>query len=334
MVNSVEQIQQEMAALDRTTAAIAHDFHTLYTTYLKVLGESVRQQLILAGYHVCTQGYPNQFVELSISQQQELQQSLRELAQQVQANMLETLSEPDMTKPSLSPLPSDASTAPPNHPSTLKVASLTPDSLAEWQDILEQSIAGELQTASHLANRILQQADILPKKLPEVLLQAVGKSEMAEMSAPSPNLLNVLIESMDEGDQKSNRGGLIDDLDDDLDEDDLDEDDLDEDDLDEDDLDEDDLDEELESELASQLASQLEHDRTSDRSSAIVHIVAVHLRLAEIEFADPKTTVLRNRIRSHSNKLKSLGRQYRRKRREFAIAQAQAAWRASWIGER
>jgi hypothetical protein len=375
MASSVEQVEQDIAALTKATIAIANDFHTLYASYLKALGETVRQQLILAGYHVCTQGYPSQFMALSVNQQQELQQALRELAKQVQANILETLSKPGTTEPSLidlignallgdlllsnpsisnplisNPLisstlmvdgsigdgsisdgsisdPAIGKALDPGTPSSPSSDSdsmvpsqelptlpspptkpLTPDDVAEWQEILEQSITGELRSASHYANRILQQSGILPKKLPDALLQAAGKSDMAEMAAPSPNLLNVLIEAIDE--QENLGQQHLEDDDDALDDDDL------------DDALDDDLDEDLND----------THDYGN--STAIVHIVAVHLRLAEIEFADPKTTAFRNRLRSLSHKLKLLGRHYRRKRRELAIAQAQSAWRASWTGDR
>ncbi len=61
MVGSVERIEQELASLDQATRAIADEFYNAYSSYLKVLGQAVRQQLILASYHVCTQGYPEAF---------------------------------------------------------------------------------------------------------------------------------------------------------------------------------------------------------------------------------------------------------------------------------
>lgn len=61
MVGAIERIAQEIAALDKATSAIADELYGGYSTYLTVLGQAVRQQLILASYHVCTQGYPESF---------------------------------------------------------------------------------------------------------------------------------------------------------------------------------------------------------------------------------------------------------------------------------
>jgi len=58
--------------------------------------------------------------------------------------------------------------------------------------------------------------------------------------------------------------------------------------------------------------------------------MAIHLRLIEIEFADAPLTAIRNRIRSQSAQLRNLGREYQKKQRERAIAEAQSAWRTSW----
>ncbi|MEO0456373.1 MAG: hypothetical protein AAF152_07285 [Cyanobacteria bacterium P01_A01_bin.114] len=64
---------------------------------------------------------------------------------------------------------------------------------------------------------------------------------------------------------------------------------------------------------------------------AFPEFVIVHLRLSEIEFAEPSVSVWRSRIREQLTKLKKLGRTYQKNQRELAIAQAEDAWRASWL---
>jgi len=61
--------------------------------------------------------------------------------------------------------------------------------------------------------------------------------------------------------------------------------------------------------------------------------MVIQLRLTEIEFADAALNVIRNRIRNHSAQLRNLGREYQKKQRERAIAEAQSAWRASWFDD-
>jgi len=75
MIGSVERIAQEIATLDQATADLAEALHGTYASYLNRLGQAVRQQLILACYHVCTQGYPESFLQLAFSQRQQLQQT-------------------------------------------------------------------------------------------------------------------------------------------------------------------------------------------------------------------------------------------------------------------
>jgi hypothetical protein len=65
--------------------------------------------------------------------------------------------------------------------------------------------------------------------------------------------------------------------------------------------------------------------------STLTRIIAIHLRLAEIEFADPALTAARNLIRKLAVKAKTLRREYYKHQRERAVAQAEAAWRSSWF---
>ncbi|MEO1403281.1 MAG: hypothetical protein AAFV72_18820 [Cyanobacteria bacterium J06635_1] len=64
---------------------------------------------------------------------------------------------------------------------------------------------------------------------------------------------------------------------------------------------------------------------------AFPEFVIIYLRLTEIEFAEPSVSIWRGRIREQLTKLKKLGRTYQKNQRELAIAQAEDAWRASWL---
>lgn len=293
MVGSVERIAKDIAALNKAVAELAEELHSTYARYLTVLGQAVRQQLILASYHVCTQGYPEAFLQLSYSQRQQLQQTLRNLAQQVNEELLAQLhipvvvEDPEVEEIGLDELdlllhdrPSAASDSPASDLVPLEKReprALAPADLAEWQQDLEQAIGQELRTASHAANRLLQQAGVLPQKLPEPVLEAATKAEVSELGSNTPNLLNLIVEAAD--------------------------------------------------------GNRAEGSKEENREHAVMHVIAIHLRLAEVEFADPTVTAARNQLRSLAARLKVLGREYRKKQREWAIAEAQAAWRSSWTEE-
>lgn len=295
MVGSVERISQDIAVLDEAVKQLADELHNTYSSYLAVLGPAVRQQLILASYNVCTQGYPEQFLSLPYSHRQQLQQTLRHLAHQVHEELLAQLhvpvvpedlldememaaiegSESDVESQSLpesGPLVAASST------SALAARSLTPIHLAEWQQDLEQAIVDELRTASHAANRLLQQAGILPKKLPEQILEAATKAEVSEVGGTTPNLLTLLVDTVGEPGPEASRS-------------------------------------------------------EDSKSHSVMQIVTIHLRLSDIEFSDASITAVRNRVRELSAQLKVLGREYHKKQRERAIAEAQSAWRATWTEE-
>lgn len=273
MVGSVTQIEQDLAALDAAIAAIAEELHDAYSSYLTALGQAVSQQIILACYHVCTQGYPDGFLRLPVSQRQQLQQTLRHLAQQVQEELLAQLHVPIVPVNLLDePETDEESPEPAATPETL-----TPTHLAQWQHDLEQAIVDELRTASHAANRLLQQADVLPKKLPEPVLEAAAKADAAEGAGSTPNLLTMLVETVDDADK--------------------------------------------------------DKSKSDSKGPAVMHIVAIYLRLAEIEFADTLVTAARTQIRSLTARLKTLGREYQKKQRDRAVAEAQAAWRSTWTDE-
>ena len=88
MGRSVEQIERDLAALEEVGHVLTSEIRSAYASYLTALGRAMRQQMILASYHLCTQGYPKQFLSLSVSQRQQLQQTVRKLSQQASDQLL------------------------------------------------------------------------------------------------------------------------------------------------------------------------------------------------------------------------------------------------------
>ncbi|MCG8368164.1 MAG: hypothetical protein MJA27_33140, partial [Pseudanabaenales cyanobacterium] len=83
--------------------------------------------------------------------------------------------------------------------------------------------------------------------------------------------------------------------------------------------------------------SNSEDNESEDSGAAeppsMTHLIAINLRLSEIEFADSTVSAWRNKIRSLLGNLKKLTQTYKKKQRERASAEAEAAWRASWYEE-
>ena len=172
MARAVEQIEQDLETLEAAIALLGTEFHLVYSQYLKLLGQAVRQQLILTSYQICTHGYPESFVSLSFNQRQKLQQTLRKLGGQAQEQLLSHLNPPenlteteatDETKPTPEPLPVSSEPDQSHQeelPETLemaaesetpakssqtaeitKTASSKSEELEQWQEEIEEAIA-------------------------------------------------------------------------------------------------------------------------------------------------------------------------------------------------
>jgi len=303
MIRPVEQIEQDLVVLEEKLVLLTQELQSTYSQYLTLLGQTVRQQLIMASYQVCTQGYPESFLALSLTNRQQLQQQIKELARQAQERLL---SDPEQSSTSSTDSTSDQEESEPSTPerleldsedlpfptnqkqllrafemlvnlSDLKEASETQskkkeltklEQLLEWQEKQEKAIVKTLQHISLEANHLLHKNGMLPEKLSTAVLEAAAKVESsAETTASSPNLLNLMMGT--------------------------------------------DSDEE-------------------DEDPKITRIIAINLRLSEMEFADPALNVGRNQIRQLTAKLNKLGKKYTKVQREQAVALAEAAWRSSW----
>ncbi len=286
MARPLDIIDQDIAELEQAAQNLAGQFQKTYAHYLIALGQAIRQQLILAGYHICTQGYPEQFLELTLTQKQQLQEKLRSIVKEAQTEAIALLEDP---KPEESPVVliveglSEEGT--PAEDITLVEEELTPleeiadpENLAKWQDRIESGIVDLLKQVSHETNQALQSSGICSQNVPAMLLEATEKLPHSEAMGGPPNLITLTLEAQGTEELPPMPG------------------------------------------LAALIKGP-------------VHIMAVHLRLTDIEFADSRVSASRGQIRNLSGRLNSLKRDYHQKQRERAIAQAEAAWRASWFDE-
>lgn len=276
MAKAIQQIQQELAAIEERVASLAVEVRQIYANYLNKLSHSARKQLILASYQICTQAYPESFLKLSANDRVKLQENLRKLGKTMHSNLLDlqAISVAEDAKTNLlSPPEESASTTeqPPEQTNTIT----NPEDLVLWCQQVEKGINQLLETVSHEANFLLQEAFILPDRVPAKVLEiAMQSAEGAAVSqGNSPNLLNLLVETERE------------------------------------------IDEEM---------------PEVKGNAQLTKLTAIHLRLIEIEFSDPSLSIERNQLRTFLEKLSKIRQQYRQLQREYAIAQADAAWRATW----
>ncbi|MBD2610186.1 hypothetical protein H6G94_02660 [Nostoc punctiforme FACHB-252] len=285
MARAIERIERDIAALKEAIGAIALQLQTAYASYLASLGVTLQKQLILATYHLCTQGYPENFLNLSLNQRQQLQQAIRKLSQVAAEQLVAYINSEEVGEDEqdeevggdeqdeeaggdeeVGVDEEENTSLSPSFPDTSN-----PIELAKWQQNIEDITQEILKKVSHEANVLLQKAGILPKKLPEPILAAAAAAASeasAEVMPGPPNLLNLIIE--------------------------------------------------------------IDNEQQSE-DSGLTQIMAINLRLGEIEFADPTLSSERRQIRGILVQLNKLEREYQKKLREKTVAEAEAAWRASWF---
>ncbi|OLP19449.1 hypothetical protein BST81_05330 [Leptolyngbya sp. 'hensonii'] len=254
MVRAIEHIEQEITILEGAIVTLGEDLRLTYDDYLKILGQTVRRQLVMAAYYLCTQEFPERFLEMPLSQRQDLQDALKQLAKQIQAQLHQANQQP--VEPPLE--------------------------VSRWQYRVEQNLSEILKTGSHSANRLLEKAGILPGNVPESVLEAATHADLGHESiAGPPNILKLVIEpqlpeEMPESDGEESPATLL-------------------------------------------------------RQLIPLKVIALRLKLSELEFVDAELTSWRTRVRNLGHRLGSLEQELRQRRHERAIAEAESIWRSTWF---
>ena len=78
----------------------------------------------------------------------------------------------------------------------------------------------------------------------------------------------------------------------------------------------------------------IEAGDAEDDAKMLVRLLAIDLRLSEIEFADAEVSQPRHAIRKLLAELSGLRKRYAANQREYTIAQAEVAWRSTWSEQR
>jgi len=370
MVRSVETLNTEIKALETATLELGKTFQTLYGEYLQALGRAVKQQAVLATYHLCTQIYPDPFLELSVADRERLQQGVKVLGQQAAAGLValgqstenedENVAEPTSSADSVSSLdgtPDGPVEGPVEDPADVPAdeaaageAMAGPETDPEGESEEEDAVAmlaqmgiegvfdegGAPSIEAILMAAMAHQARILSLRR----RQHGGRltpTLLAKQHLLLEQQIRQVLHRVSQGiNQLLRQARVLPDLPEGV------------------------LEAAAEAEpatdklpaapnLLSVLVEMAEDDddpddpevgddadRDDDGPSGglMAHLAAVHLRLSDIEFADMETAIWRGKLRSAVGKLRQLGKRYQRTQRELAIAQAEQAWRAVWYDER
>lgn len=314
-------LEESKTRLNQQVERLAQQFSAVYGNYLAALAATLPEQLIQAGYQLCTQIYPEPFVALAEDEQRSLQQHLRQLGQttvtdltinqlleaakkraiaeaEIAEQLAQTVTEADSSEPSepagemAEPQQDTVPTPPPDD------AAATPEAELEIEaPELDLSYLSPIPPAHPAAIYAWQQSlnRSLVRQLRQTSRQANRLFEKAGIirSGIPPQMLEAAIKN-DGAEQQSGPPNI----------------------------------------LMLSITPTSPEENEEETGGATIQLAAVYLRLADLEFSVPELRLARQQLRDCQRQLKQLGRLVAAEEQRQAIAQAEAAWRFAWNQDR
>lgn len=322
MARDINLIEKDIEKLQQDVQEISDHLETAYENYTQILGDTLKQQLVFSVYQICTQEYPKGFLSLSLSQQQNLQQKIRELAKTATENLklggdlLQMMNLEEENDDGEDELEEEASS--PN------IFSEQWETFSEGQPIEqaasnEEEFNSEQETSQSQESRLTQSSEetssVGQESTPDNLMAWSNLQEeaMAMILATVSSQANTLLQNM---------GILPQELPQEM------------------------IEAALQTEGAGSISNRApgvlhlmleverknkdQQSRNENNNNEVMQLAVVRLRVGELEFAAPSLNAKRREIRTTQQQLQKLQEQYNRLTNERAIAQAELAWRSSW----
>jgi len=290
MAKSIKQLRSDLTVLDTEIKLLATELYECYKSYFGRLNEVLGRQLVFACYQVCTQKYPENFLALSYQQKTDLQNNIKDLGYKFLGNLSNYLAEIDLPDQQLFV----------DFPVSL--TGFEPVSQSNNDDT-EELIEEKIENLSSIKNKSfydgLDPADII--SFYGEIEDSIGET-IKEFSIIANNYLrenNVLSTQVPAKilemalTTKDHSSGV--------------------------------------SDGANLLSLVIEKENISSQEiKDITPIIAVCLRLEEIEFNDSILSGDRRKIMSIMTKLMDVKKRYDRLSRLYTIASAESSWRSCW----
>ncbi len=326
MARSINQLKQELAKLEKNTGNLGKELREIYQEYLIQLSQSVKNKLILASYQISTQYYPVEFLELSLSQREKLQNNLKEIGKKYQEKLANGIDEMNQLSQQVKIKLMEQM--------LMKLAESNPKKGNESQNENEKENSNQKpkddnENDNNNKEYLTLQKEKIQQKIEEIQrLEANKNSEEIPETITNPDELwawhlsieDLIEEILKKISLEANRylqeaGILSDKLPAKI----------------------------LEMAIVAQesnsitsispnllnLAIETEKNEETNESN-LTTFIAIRLRLAEIEFAEANVNIKRNQIKNLLAKIETIRQQFHKKQQECAIAEAEAAWRSSW----
>jgi hypothetical protein len=177
---TLEQLYQEMSQLRQKTSEVGQELRQVLTEYFAVLARSVQKQIVMSSFHLCTEVYPEAFLERSVFERETLQESIRQVSREM-TESLATLLHP------FNELELDDEA--------------DPILLLEVWEELEDSTTELFRESSRQINHLLQEAHIMNIKALDKLLDSADKATATGRTITNPpHLLKALVDPDEDDD--------------------------------------------------------------------------------------------------------------------------------------
>ncbi|MEM8717710.1 MAG: hypothetical protein AAGE84_00165 [Cyanobacteria bacterium P01_G01_bin.39] len=319
MTKSIQQVKQDLDNLKSTVANTAVELEKLYSNYLDLLSHSLQQQLIFACYQICTEIYPQEFLNLSLSEKQELQQSLRGMGTQLKSELTEIINYKE-----LEPEPLEVNLMAELLKNLPKPKKNNGESIEEEPEINLELVKAELENIEFIEiGSAIESSEEETEALPT---ETVDFENPKHLVLWHKQIERIIKKTLDATSSKVNRC-----------------------------LQDSRVIAEPIPRKVIEVAMQAEGSRggaNNSKSSGFPHIMhlaietdkkkkpqpspksiqisLLRLRLAELEFSDHILSAKRREIRNLLGKITKLNSKYESIQQEIAVIEAQAAWRSSW----
>ena len=335
MGRSISQIQKELDAIEEKVIELGEELQTLYDKYIAVLSNSVQKQLILAGFQLCTQIYPEAFVTMSLAQRQKLQQSLRQLGKEIEPLLSQKPTAEEISQEQidlnliaqmLKNLP--LSTSEDSSSDRESPTSESEEELSSDKENEESTVTIPIEE-DDLVRGAIQEIDL--EKLQNIANKELNVTQISEIDLSNPHHLLLwqkrvetkIKKTLEDTSIQANKC-------------------LQEFDIIPSHLPSKVIDVALKAQKGSaggklrsipniiNLVVETDKEKNKQFRANATQISLLRLHLSEIEFTDAAVSSKRNEIRTLVKKVQKLESLYKQKKHEYTQAEADAAWRSSW----
>jgi hypothetical protein len=171
---TIEQLHQEMGQLRKTTSEVGLELRQILTEYFAVLARSLQRQVVMSSFYLCTEVYPEAFLERSAFERETLQQSIRKVSREMTdglATALQNFQELELEEEA------------------------DPILVLELWEELEDSVTDLFRDSSRRLNHVLQDAQLMKIKSLDKLLDSADKATATGRTITNPpHLLKALVD--------------------------------------------------------------------------------------------------------------------------------------------